>query len=67
MLTEKEKEIVRALLEEEIVHVVNHKECNDGSFNDLLASYRSTLSDILTKIRSNESTLFFSEVAGIIG
>lgn len=46
LITEKEKRIINALIEEELNHTINHGDMNDA----IIASYSDSLAKILMKI-----------------
>lgn len=50
MFTEKERQIINALIEEELTYAINHGDINDV----IIASYSDTLAKILMKMNEGE-------------
>jgi hypothetical protein len=62
MLSEKEKNIVQALVEDEVAHVIGREENNSA----LLSNYRRTLNRILLKLKMDNSDILDIEYGKIM-
>jgi hypothetical protein len=63
MFTDKEADILKALVEEEVTYLLD----NEDGYDPLLAEYYSTLMRILLKLKLDDKNLSDRELEGLIG
>lgn len=67
MFSEKEKDVLQALVEEEIAHIARETERDkESAFGKLYTDYRITLTKILLKVDMDDCRTFNAEYSNIL-